>query len=586
MREQQVNPHKIISWIAAIVGSVVAVTIPAIYFATSYRLIDAVLISEAEIHGRTVSQFVSSNPRSWLFRQAQLEEIVKRRPRETVPEVRRIVDFEGQVIAESAERINEPTLWRSAEILDAGVPVGSITIGRSLRPLLYETSAFAVMALLLGAGSYVILRVVPLRALTKAFADNQRLVQSLQLKLAEITAGQARLAALYEVSASINSTLDLQEVLRLVVSRAGSVWPNAAVQIWLINAESGELERAACWNMDEADWKGRKLKAVPPLVQEVVNSQRAVWVPNVQTDPRTLDQDFYRRQGVVSYLGLPMLAKGTVVGDLVIAPRVEYRFADAEIQFLSALADQAAVAIHNSQLHEMTVKQAGELKRSNAELEQFAYVASHDLQEPLRMVAGYTHLLARRYKEKLDQEAHEFIEFAVDGAKRMQILINDLLTFSRVGTKGKEFAPVDCEAVFGRTIAGLAMAVQESGAKITHDPLPTVMADDTQLEQLFQNLIGNAIKYRNSKPPQIYVTCERAGQDWLFTVKDDGIGIDPKEAEKIFVIFKRLHSREEFEGSGIGLAVCKKIVERHGGRIWVESELGKGATFYFTLRAF
>lgn len=419
----------------------------------------------------------------------------------------------------------------------------------------------------------------------KGSADNAQLVESLQHKLAEVTAGQARLAALYEISASIGSTLDLQEVLRILVSKAGSVWPNAAAQVWLVNAESCELERAACWNLDEADWKGRRLSAVPPLVQEVVTSKQLVWVPNVQTDTRTLDRDFYRRHGVVSYLGLPMLAKGTVLGDLVITTREEYRFADAEIQFLSALADQAAIAIHNSQLHEMTVRQADELKRSNAELEHFAYVASHDLQEPLRMIRAYTSLLSRRYKDRLDQDANEFIAYAVDGATRMQGLINDLLAYSRVGTKGKELVPTDCEVLLGQTLAGLQVAIDESGATISHDPLPTVLGDDTQLGQLFQNLLGNAIKYRDNKPPEIYFGCKREGRQWLFSVRDNGIGIEPKYAEKIFVIFQRLHTREEYSGTGIGLAVCKRIVERHGGRIWVESEPGKGSTFYFTLPA-
>lgn len=223
------------------------------------------------------------------------------------------------------------------------------------------------------------------------------------------------------------------------------------------------------------------------------------------------------------------------------------------------------------------------LAQSNKELEQFAYVASHDLQEPLRMITSYTTLLSKRYAGKLDQDADEFIGFAVDGAKRMQGLINDLLAYSRVGTKKKELVPTDCEAVLAGILKTLELAVQDAAATITHDKLPTVMADATQLGQLYQNLIGNGLKYRNSKPPVIHLGCRRDGDHWLFSVQDNGIGIDGKFAEKIFVIFQRLHTREEYAGTGIGLAVCKKIVERHGGRIWVESELGKGSVFYFTL---
>ena len=235
------------------------------------------------------------------------------------------------------------------------------------------------------------------------------------------------------------------------------------------------------------------------------------------------------------------------------------------------------------QAQDALAAKVAELALSNKELEQFAYVASHDLQEPLRMITSYTTLLSKRYAGKLDQDADEFIGFAVDGAKRMQGLINDLLAYSRVGTKKKELAPTNSEAVLTATLKTLDMAIQEAAATITHDTLPTVTADATQLGQLFQNLIGNALKYRNSKPPVIHVGSRRDGDHWLFSVQDNGIGIDGKFAEKIFIIFQRLHTREEYAGTGIGLAVCKKIVERHGGKIWVESELGHGSMFYFTL---
>jgi signal transduction histidine kinase/CheY-like chemotaxis protein len=226
-----------------------------------------------------------------------------------------------------------------------------------------------------------------------------------------------------------------------------------------------------------------------------------------------------------------------------------------------------------------------ELARSNNELQQFAYVASHDLQEPLRAVASFTKLLGQRYSGRLDQDADDFIGFAIDGATRMQRLIEDLLIYSRVGTRGKAFEAADCNDVLRRAMENLQIASQESGAIVSHDELPTVMGDPLQLVQLFQNLVGNAIKFRFEKPPQIHISAALKETHWVFSVRDNGIGIDPSFADQIFVIFQRLRVREEYAGTGIGLAICKKIVERHSGRIWVESEPGKGATFFFTIQA-
>ena len=228
-------------------------------------------------------------------------------------------------------------------------------------------------------------------------------------------------------------------------------------------------------------------------------------------------------------------------------------------------------------------RRSAELARSNAELEQFAYVASHDLQEPLRMVSSYTQLLARRYKGKLDSDADEFIEFAVDGAKRMQNLINDLLAYSRLGTKGGTFRETASADAVKSALRNLAAAIEGSGAHIECGSLPAVWADPTQLMLLFQNLVGNAIKYRGAEPPCVGIECGEESGAWAFTVRDNGIGIEPRYQERIFQVFQRLHSRQLYPGTGIGLAICKKIVERHGGRIRVESEAGCGAAFHFTI---
>ncbi|PYS96092.1 MAG: hybrid sensor histidine kinase/response regulator [Acidobacteria bacterium] len=224
-----------------------------------------------------------------------------------------------------------------------------------------------------------------------------------------------------------------------------------------------------------------------------------------------------------------------------------------------------------------------ELARANEDLEQFAYVASHDLQEPLRMVSSYMQLLSRRMQGRLDKDAEEFIEFARDGAARMRGLIEGLLDYSRAGTRARELEQVDCETVLEQVMIDLSAALQESGAEVTRDRLPTVPGNAIQIATLFQNLIGNAVKFRGAERPRVHVGVEAKDTEWLLMVRDNGIGIEPRHLERIFVIFQRLHTRDQYPGTGIGLAICKKIVERHGGRIWAESSPGRGTTFKFTL---
>jgi PAS domain S-box-containing protein len=267
-----------------------------------------------------------------------------------------------------------------------------------------------------------------------------------------------------------------------------------------------------------------------------------------------------------------------------------------EANLLEQLATRVSIAIAHAQLLENATRNARELARSNRELEQFASVASHDLQEPLRTIISFVQLLNEEYRDRLDGEGREYMDFIVDAATRMQQLIRDLLSFSRVGTRGKAFAPTPCDRALDAAIANLQGAIAQNNAIVTRDPLPTVMADELQLMQLFQNLIGNALKFRNQESPQIHISVESRIRDsdantlvsgksteWVFSLSDNGIGIDPKYADRIFAIFQRLQGRQQYEGTGIGLAICQKIVRRHGGRIWVESAPRQGATFYFTL---
>ncbi len=228
-------------------------------------------------------------------------------------------------------------------------------------------------------------------------------------------------------------------------------------------------------------------------------------------------------------------------------------------------------------------KLSDELARSNTDLKDFAYVASHDLKKPLQSIEGFVKLLGRRYKGKLDAKADEFIEYIGSGVKRMQMLIKDLLEYSQIGAKGKKFKPTDCSGVVEKAVGNLQVAIEERNAVVTYDELPTVMIDTPQMISLFQNLIDNAIKFCGKEAPRIHISAERKGDEWVFSIRDNGIGIDPNDSERIFEMFQRLHGRTDYPGTGIGLALCKRIIEGHGGRIWVESKTGKGSTFYFTM---
>jgi signal transduction histidine kinase len=296
--------------------------------------------------------------------------------------------------------------------------------------------------------------------------------------------------------------------------------------------------------------------------------------------------DVLRREG----LDIPMILVSGALGDVTAVECIRQGATDYVLKDgLARLPEVIRRALREKtertlrhQVEKDLAEKVDELARSNADLEQFAYVASHDLQEPLRMVTAYTQLLAERYRGKLDENADKFIGYAIEGAQRMQVLIQDLLAFSRVGRK-EACESVECNAVMKEVLQTLAAAIQENGAVVNHGELPAVWANHTQVAQVFQNLIGNAIKFRGKQPPVVSVQAEKLRQQWQFSVSDNGIGIASEYAENIFVVFQRLHARTEYPGNGIGLAICKKIVERDGGKIWVESGAGSGSTFKFTL---
>jgi two-component system, sensor histidine kinase and response regulator len=292
-------------------------------------------------------------------------------------------------------------------------------------------------------------------------------------------------------------------------------------------------------------------------------------------------------------LEVPLILVSGALGDLTAVDCIKRGATDYVLKdALARLPVCIRRALDEKRLHEQRrqaekelAHKVEELARSNRDLEQFAYVASHDLQEPLRMVAAYTQLLAERYSGKLDEKADKYIHYAVDGALRMQTLVQDLLAFSRAGREGTEMQKVDCNDLVRSAMVALEASIRESNANISFDRLPMLRANRAQLQQVFQNLIANAIKFRGSETPNIEISAKSEGQEWVLLVRDNGIGIPAENSDQIFVIFQRLHTRAEYPGNGIGLSICKRIIERHGGKIWVDSKQGNGATFSFTLSA-
>ncbi len=392
-----------------------------------------------------------------------------------------------------------------------------------------------------------------------------------------------------EVTLKIRRSLNLDEVLQTAVSEVQKVLQADRVliyRLWADGTGSGVAEAVL------PEWTpvlGHRFpEEVFPLdYREQYRQGRIAQIADVTDKQENVADclvEFVQQFQVQAKLVVPILIKSELWGLLIAHQCANPRhWTDFETELLQQLSDQIGIALNQAQLLEQETRQRQELARSNAELQQFAYVASHDLQEPLRMITSYLQLIERRYKNQLDQSANDFIDYAVDGAARMKTLINDLLMYSRVETRGKPFELLDCREIVKQAIANLQLAIAESHALITQDPLPEITADRTQMIQLFQNLLSNAIKFCGTDPPKIHLLAEAQPEHWLFRVQDNGIGIEAPYVDRIFIVFQRLHHRTEYPGTGIGLAICKKIIERHGGKIWVESHPGNGSTFCFTI---
>ena len=402
-------------------------------------------------------------------------------------------------------------------------------------------------------------------------------------------------AAIAEIGRIISSSLDIQEVYAGFAEQTRNLIPFDRIAINLILSETDDFMPAYVFGKAVPGRGVSEVSSLAGTLSGEVRQQRRAIVYHSITRDETLKQyhGLSREYGIGlrSFLSVPLVYGDAVIGVLNFRSLKMNAYTEHDAEVAQLIAAQVAGAIANSRLHAETVErdiilqqQAEELVRSNADLEQFAYVASHDLQEPLRVIAGYVHLLEERYADELDQDARDFIGFAVDATHRMRTLINDLLEYSRVESHGNPFEAVDCNSALTEAMADLEVSITESEATVTSDPLPEVFGDPVQIAHVLENLIANAIKFRKEDAhPVIHVSSCRNGEGWQISVEDNGIGIRPRYHDRIFGMFKRAHKRSKYPGTGIGLALCSKMVERHGGRMWVESQVGQGSTFHFTI---
>ena len=404
---------------------------------------------------------------------------------------------------------------------------------------------------------------------------------------------QQHLRVQHDTTRALAESSNLPEVVPTILKVLGEGLGWEAGLMWSVDSVSGTLHCGGHWQspgLGASDFLTRRqattLAKGQGIPGHVWQTALPVWLEEITNAADLPQADSVAKSGFQSALGFPLAGGKELLGVLEFFSHKSQPRDGAVLRVLAAVGTQMNLLMERAGAEEQLRKTSAELQRSNTDLQQFAYIASHDLFEPLRMITSYLQLLEERSSSKLDPQSREFVGFAIDGARRMNALIHDLLAYARVDLRGRAFEPVDCQQAFAGAIANLKVAIEESSTTISHSPLPTVWGDEVQLRQVFQNLIGNAIKFRGQQKPQISVDAQRRNEEWLFCVADNGIGIDPKDFERIFVIFRRLHTREQYAGTGMGLAICKKIIERHGGRIWVQSSPGAGTVFYFTLPIF
>ena len=515
--------------------------------------------SRVPLEGTMVGEAIGS--RDAIILQGNLDELTQRYPRRVRSGLRSVI---------------------AAPIMFQNEVLGVLNL-RSLKGNAYEEHHLDLMR-------KVVAQIAPAIANSQLYAENNAAASAAQ-RLAWQNAGLA------EIGRVISSSLDIEDVYALFADQTLHLIPYDRISINMIREETGEFMTA--YVIGEAV-RGRAVGETTRIAgtfteQVIRNRQATVFHPGSKEAMLGrfpgLGPEY--ESGIRSFLSVPLIFNDRVIAVLNFRSLSEDTYTHQDVEVAQLIGAQVAGAIANSQLHAETVEadrvlqaQAVELTRSNAELEQFAYVASHDLQEPLRVIAGYVNLLEERYGDRIDEDGRDFIAFTIDAVHRMRSLINDLLDYSRVESDGNPFEQVDCNRALGNALADLGVSIQETDAEITSEPLPEFSGDPVQISQLLENLVANAIKFRQDDvAPKIHVSCHRNDSNWQLSVADNGIGIRPRYQDRIFGMFKRAHKRSKYPGTGIGLAMCSKIVERHGGTIWVESEIGEGSIFHFTIPA-
>ncbi len=515
--------------------------------------------SRVPLEGTMVGEAIGS--RDAIILQGNLDELTQRYPRRVRSGLRSVI---------------------AAPIMFQNEVLGVLNL-RSLKGNAYEGHHLDLMR-------KVVAQIAPAIANSQLYAENNAAASAAQ-RLAWQNAGLA------EIGRVISSSLDIEDVYALFADQTLHLIPYDRISINMIREETGEFITA--YVIGEAV-RGRAVGETTRIAgtfteQVIRNRQATVFHPGSKEAMLGrfpgLGPEY--ESGIRSFLSVPLIFNDRVIAVLNFRSLSEDTYTHQDLEVAQLIGAQVAGAIANSQLHAETVEadrvlqaQAVELTRSNAELEQFAYVASHDLQEPLRVIAGYVNLLEERYGDRIDEDGRDFIAFTIDAVHRMRSLINDLLDYSRVESDGNPFEQVDCNRALGNALADLGVSIQETDAEITSEPLPEFSGDPVQISQLLENLVANAIKFRQDDvAPKIHVSCHRNDSNWQLSVADNGIGIRPRYQDRIFGMFKRAHKRSKYPGTGIGLAMCSKIVERHGGTIWVESEIGEGSIFHFTIPA-